>query len=134
MGAEEPTHCGRCPRNTPEIQRRKDEAMKLNAEPGRNIQLFVPSVRILRPLTDDNPRLVSQRGLFTWSDSDIEDWVWHQYRGVETAVLLRIWLPEDERGQALKALKRMNISHLTLFPDLEGASRYCNMELEVEGY
>ena len=108
--------------------------MKLNAEPGRNIQLFVPSVRILRPLTDDNPRLVSQRGLFTWSDSDIEDWVWHQYRGVETAVLLRIWLPEDERGQALKALKRMNISHLTLFPDLEGASRYCNMELEVEGY
>ena len=41
--------------------------------------------------------------------------------------------PED-RSSFLRFLNRMNINYLSLFPDLEGAAKYCNMQLEIDNY
>lgn len=91
---------------------------------------------IVRPLSDENQRLVNQRGLFVRCPDATKleqilplahegDHVWH---------LLHIKIPNKERTVCLRALNRMNINHLSLFPDLTGASIHCNTDLHVKDY
>ncbi len=50
---------------------------------------------------------------------------------------VRVWrllIPEDERITVLQSLNRMNINHASLFPDIYGASKYVNLDLEIENY
>jgi hypothetical protein len=94
-------------------------------------------LRVVRPRNYHDQRLISQGGLFTRGPNgvDIETWVRTYFRGCEHVwKLVRINLPSSERSTALKALNRMNINHLSLFPDLSGAARYCRMALEVTDY
>ena len=46
--------------------------------------------------------------------------------------VLRIEIPDQVRTQALRGLNRMNINHLSLFPDLSGASRATNLRTELD--
>ena len=62
----------------------------------------------------------------------IEDWVAQQFEASTTAVLLKIEIPDEDRLTCLRTLERMNINHLSLFPDPSGASRYTNLKLELE--
>jgi hypothetical protein len=96
-------------------------------------------VEIISPLTDDNARLVSQRGLFTRGPNGISlcRWVETSFKGeAKRCILIKIVIPEsnDDRNACLRFLNRMNINHLTLFPDLYGASKYCSMTLEIKNY
>ncbi|MDX1756963.1 MAG: FRG domain-containing protein [Marinobacter sp.] len=96
-------------------------------------------LRFVSPLSDDNSRLISQQGLFTrCQDGEcVMDWVHSHFeeRGNDGgAVLLRILVPTSEFEIALKNLNRMNINHLSLFPDLNGASKHANTVLMVKGY
>jgi hypothetical protein len=93
----------------------------------------LPVVDFIDPLSDENPRLVSQGGLFTRAPigTPIERWVAQAFEGVAAPVLIRIEIPNGERLACLRALNRMNINHLSLFPDLSGASRSTNMRLEL---
>jgi len=95
-------------------------------------------VEIIDPLTDDNARLVSQRGLFTRAPAgvDIETWVRTHFAGGAGWVMAKMIIPEHDgdRETCLRALNLMNINHLTLFPDLTGATRYRNMALSIQGY
>jgi len=94
-------------------------------------------LRVVRPRNYHDQRLISQGGLFTRGPNgvDVETWVRTYFRGCERYwKLVRINLPTSERATALKALNRMNINHLSLFPDLSGAARYCDMALEVTDY
>jgi hypothetical protein len=95
-----------------------------------------PIVQFIDPRTNDNPRLVSQGGLFTRSPDgiDIEAWVATNYRGDKMIRLVKIVIPESERKSGLIALNRMNINHLSLFPDLYGACTFANLALEVKQY
>lgn len=96
-----------------------------------------PIVEFVRPLSDENSRLVSQAGLFTRSPDcvDLETWVRQNYAGEkETQYLLKITIPDKDRELALRSLNRMNINHLTLFPDLYGACSFCNMEFAIQKY
>ncbi len=52
----------------------------------------------------------------------------------EKLVAIKITMPDSNREEALKSLNRMNINHLTLFPDLFGASVFCNTDFEIIGY
>jgi len=95
-----------------------------------------PTLEFYRPLSDENPRLVSQGGLFTRAPDgvDIETWVQANLMNHPTVVLYRIEIPEGERLTFLKNLNRMNINHLTLFPDIYGSAKYCNFSLEIRRY
>jgi FRG domain len=93
----------------------------------------VPFLEFIDPLTDENPRLVSQGGVFTRAPlgMPIERWVAQAFDGSAETALLRVEVPSDDRMACLRALGRMNISHLSLFPDLNGASRSSNLALEL---
>jgi hypothetical protein len=93
----------------------------------------LPVVDIIEPMSDENQRLVSQGGCFTRAPigTPIEKWVSETFEGSTDAVLIRIELPNDDRLSCLQALNRMNINHLSLFPDLTGASRSTNLRLEI---
>lgn len=118
---------------------------KMNEEIKRNdeiaqINSLKPTVKIVRPLSDENSRLVSQRGLFTRgpNNMDLETWV-KNYRHLPEilkrfVLLLKINIPTSEIIDCLRYLNRMNINHATLFPDLTGASEYCNNHLTINGY
>lgn len=99
-----------------------------------------PDLVFVRPLSDENNRLVSQRGLFTRCrvDHSIEDWV-QQYQNLvdehdDGDTLLKFLVPDSERTKCLQLLNRMNINPLSLFPDLSGASRYCKLMSEIKNY
>jgi hypothetical protein len=93
-----------------------------------------PGIKLIEPMSDENPRLVSQGGLFTRGPIGvpIEHWIARAFEGLSSAVLLRIEIPDSDRLMCLRALNRMNINHLSLFPDLSGASRSTNLKLELE--
>ncbi|WP_286238471.1 FRG domain-containing protein [Neptuniibacter halophilus] len=46
-------------------------------------------------------------------------------------ILAKIIIPPEIRREAMEALYRMNITHATLFPDLDGLARSISYELEV---
>lgn len=96
-----------------------------------------PTVKIVRPLSDENKRLVSQRGLFTRGPNniDLESWVkkFNCFNSNEM-ILIKITIPNIDIHNCLRFLNRMNINHSTLFPDLMGASEFCNSHLITSNY
>jgi hypothetical protein len=90
-------------------------------------------IEFVEPMSDENQRLVSQSGLFTKAPIafPVERWVAWAFEGSPAPVLLRIMIPDVDRLGCLRALNRMNINHLSLFPDLAGASRSTNLKLEL---
>lgn len=95
-----------------------------------------PTVKIHRPLSDENNRLVNQRGLFTRGPNnvDIEQWVKEHPSEKDVMELIKITMPTSDISNCLRYLNRMNINHSTLFPDLLGASEFCNTYLNIASY
>jgi hypothetical protein len=96
-----------------------------------------PEVEFIKPLSDENQRLVNQGGLFSRfpANTDIQSWVQANFKDDGKGyTLIKIYIPNKDREECLKSLNRMNINHLTLFPDLYGASRFCNLFGEIERY
>ena len=99
-------------------------------------------VRFVETLSDENPRLLNQRGLFTSplsGEIDIGKTVLRCYandlkKGIGRIIFVKIKIPDTYREDSLKNLNSMNINHATLFPDLIGAAEYCNTKLEIEDY
>jgi len=123
-------------------EKRRDELKASGKSPGllewAMLEAKVePEIVFVRPHSDDNQRLVAQGGLFTRSRTDlsVEDWVMkHQPNDDNGLTLLKCLVPDDDRSKCLQLLNRMNINPLSLFPDLLGASRYCNLHSEIENY
>jgi len=112
-----------------------------------------PDIRVFEPKKDDHGRLVSQAGLFTFSpyDSTIENKLTEVLTSEEfdddelknaaedeQAVILakyicKIYIKNEQQQECLKHLRRMNVHHASLFPDLLGAADYCNVFIsEIE--
>ena len=91
---------------------------------------------LVRPLTDENARLVSQRGLFVRAPDEepVESWIRSNYSGETRMHAIQIRIPDKDRLRCLRWLNRTNINHLSLFPDLFGASIYCNDDLKIPNY
>jgi FRG domain len=111
------------------VDLRNRAILEVNTDKGRPELL-----ELIDPLSDENPRLVSQGAIFTRAPlgSAVERWVEGYFEDSPSPVLLRIEIPETDRTQCLRSLDRMNISHLSLFPDLTGASRATNLRTELE--
>jgi len=108
----------------------KNEAVEL-------INNHKPTVKIFRPYTDENNRLVNQRGLFTRSPNNmsLEEWVPKYNKNEDQImVLIKFNIPSKNLENCLRYLNRMNINSSTLFPDLTGASSFCNNHLNIENY
>jgi hypothetical protein len=121
------------------------------------------TIRVVEPRKDHHGRLVNQAGLFTFSpyDSTIESRLVDYLSGDESpddrlkkAVLetekvspaqgedeaeilagyiCKIYIKNEDRDACVRHLRRMNVHHASLFPDLLGASEYCNvMTTEAE--
>ncbi len=92
---------------------------------------------IVNPITDDNKRLINQSGLFVkqLTYKDIESLIATKFKGNDVNYyLIKVKIPNENRETALRSLNRMNINHNTLFPDIEGASVFCNTDLDIENY
>jgi len=104
------------------------------------INNYKPTVKIIRPSSDENSRLVSQRGLFTRgpNNMDLETWVTSYSQqsnfGKKFIILQKIIIPTVGVLDCLRYLNRMNINHSTLFPDLIGASEFCNKHVSITNY
>lgn len=95
-----------------------------------------PTLDFIRPQQNDNPRLVSQAGLFTRAPlgKSVDAWVDQHFVGVNSGHLLKLTFPDSGRTDCLRTLNKMNINHITLFPDLYGASQHCNKRLQIDNY
>lgn len=90
---------------------------------------------LIRPNQSENPRLLSQAGLFTRCPAGrtVDEWVRRYAAGNTNAMtLIKIIIPEAGREECLRTLNRMNINHATLFPDLYGAGAHCNRNIELD--
>lgn len=109
---------------------------------GQLTSLFTPPpsppgvIDVVRPQSDENANLVSQRGLFVRAPESmsIQDWIMVNFPNSTAGILFKIRIPNSGRDDCLKFLNRMNINRLSLFPDLYGASNYCNMKLQIKQY
>lgn len=115
---------------------RKNSFISINKKNNKTNNL--DCIEFIRPLTDENQRLISQRGLFTRAPDHltVEDWIHNNFSENKSngACLLKILIPGHDRIKAMKSLNRMNVNHLSLFPDLDGASKHCNTTLMIQKY
>lgn len=92
-------------------------------------------IKVVHPMSHENPRLVSQRGLFLdvpvgrSLDSIIRD-----APESNCVTMYKIEYPDTIRNDILAALNNMNINHASLFPDLVGSSLQANFRLEIENH
>jgi FRG domain-containing protein/restriction endonuclease HindI-like protein len=107
-----------------------------------------PDVRLLEPRKDDHGRLVNQAGLFTFSPSDstienklieiISEFDEFKQADEESEAdvlgkyICKLYIKNEDREGCLRTLRKMNVHHASLFPDLLGASDYCNILIEEE--
>lgn len=97
-----------------------------------NEQLEGDGLRILRPLVDELGRMQSQRGLFTWLDSEkyfeLQGFLDDTGRG---DLLMQLILSEQAVIDGLTDLDAHGIDYRLIFPDLYGAALYANTKWEV---
>jgi hypothetical protein len=106
-----------------------------------------PDIRMFEPKKDYHGRLVNQAGLFTFSpyDSTIENKLADtigsdefdddELRNADESgqanliakYICKIYIRNEDRDGCIRHLRRMNVHHASLFPDLIGASDYCNL-------
>lgn len=94
-------------------------------------------LKFINPVFNDNKRLISQSGILLKLplNYNLEEWN-SKYipEYIAEVLLLKIKIPDIKRDNILKSLNRMNINHLSLFPDLEGSSKFCKHSVEIENY
>lgn len=105
-------------------------------------------IRVFEPRKDQHGRLVNQAGLFTFSPfdatlenkltdvlSDEDGYTDEALRAASedeqpeilARYICKIYIRNEERDACVRHLRRMNVHHASLFPDLIGASEYCNI-------
>lgn len=111
-----------------------------------------PDIRVFEPRKDDHGRLVNQAGLFTFSpydstieikladtlasdefgDDELRNASEDEQPGILARYICKIYIKNEDQRGCVRYLRRMNVHHASLFPDLIGASEYCNLVLEEE--
>ncbi len=101
------------------------------------------ALRILEPKKDEHGRLVNQAGLFTFSslENTIENVLIDALAEDESLeididnpnqiakYICKIYISNEDRLKCLSHLRKMNVHHASLFPDIIGASNYTNEQI-----
>jgi hypothetical protein len=87
--------------------------------------------------THENVRFLAQACVSTDSlkGQDIKYWVqecYNERRHKKRIILVEISIGDSEREECLRDLSMMNINHASLFPDIEGAAKFCNLKMEID--
>jgi hypothetical protein len=97
----------------------------------------VPTLDYFDPMSSEHTRLISQRGLFTITKNGeaIEEIVRKNWKEGTEPWIVKILIPndnraKDNRAEFLRALNLMDINHMTLFPEIYGAAKFCNIGIE----
>ena len=86
-------------------------------------------VSLVSPGGDTHYRLISQAGLLVKMPrhTDLETYVKKRFaHKTGGAILTKVKIPNVERLKCLVALNKMNINHMSLFPDVDGAAKHVN--------
>lgn len=99
----------------------------------------VKFVKFFKPSSSNNKRLDAQHGLFTIyynGNRDIKSRVQRCYgkEGEDRVILAELKIPNVERHKCLSSLNSRKINYDMLFPDMYGATMFCNHGLEINGY
>jgi len=99
------------------------------------------------PMSSEHPRLINQRGLFTieTNGKDIETLLYDTYEAGnmnennwehDSPWLIKIEIKDthDNRQHFLHGLNAMNINHMSLFPEIQGAANFCNLGIKLDDY
>lgn len=85
-------------------------------------------------ITDHNPRLLSQSGVFTKQPLafNFESWIEERWEGItDRPVMFKVHLPDVERVRILTNLRQMNVHHSSIYPDVIGAAKHAQYELSL---
>jgi hypothetical protein len=102
-----------------------------------NIDLSYKSdLGFIMPLSNDNPRLVSQQGLFLKLPigKSLEQVIESVDINAKGVLIQKMIFPDTLKQEILIALNIMNINYLTLFPDLYGSSLHTNYLLDINPF
>ena len=85
-----------------------------------------PHLDFVTPFTRNNPRLIAQKGLFTYSHvyQSVEEWVREVFYKEDLPVLIKILIRNVTADQAVRWLNRAGVSDVTIYPDLTGISKF----------
>jgi FRG domain len=103
--------------------------------PGVSVEETASAIDFHECFPEDNPRLLSQSGLFSFSrkfdatERAIRYLIKKRYEGAP--ILVKIRVPDDQRMPGIRLLRSMNINHVTLFPDVSGAGLHSNALIGV---
>lgn len=97
-------------------------------------------VKIFEPKADEHGRLVNQAGLFTISSfgNRLENELIEFLADIDIDVnnphelakyICKIYIRNKDRELCLKQLQWMNVHYASLFPDIIGSTKYCNVRL-----
>ncbi|MFC7356695.1 FRG domain-containing protein [Jejudonia soesokkakensis] len=89
---------------------------------------------LVKPISHDNPRLVSQQGLFIRIpvEKAFEEVIKEVKSSSKGVQVFKIVFDDSIKNDSLASLNNMNINNLTLFPDFIGASNHANYILDIE--
>jgi hypothetical protein len=94
-------------------------------------------VEFFSPLQDENSRLVNQNGLLSrcTAGKPLDTWISEKFAAeTKKGIMIKLLIPDEDREKCLRTLNKMNINHLTLFPDIYGASSFTNMLNAISKY
>jgi len=116
-------------------------------EVANTISLQKDGLEYFDPMSSEHPRLINQRGLFTIEKNgkDIETLLSDTYEAAhmnennwehDSPWLIKIKIKDipDARRYFLHGLTAMNINHMSLFPEIQGAAKFCNLGIKLEDY
>ena len=71
-------------------------------------------------------------GIQSLQDEVLQDVEEDAEAGELAKYLCKIYIPNEDRVECLRHLRMMNVHHASLFPDLIGASNFCNIMVAEE--
>lgn len=91
------------------------------------------NLNIIEPMTNSISRLNAQNGCFTTTPNGIpiDTWIRTFEKYKDEHVLIKIIIPKKIKQYVIYFLHQTNIDYSTIYPDISGICKYCNLNLQI---